>query len=182
MWFLEQPLVVLFVGSVLVAVSAVAWVQTQHPRALQAAVLSLAALVAGLVLERWVVTPAEQVEASVYGVAQALESNDLPAVTAFLASSAEDLRQEVQTYLRLVTVNKISIKSNLKVTISGSSAATARFNAVATVSGRGGTPSDQPVPRLLIVHFRLEQGQWRIVSYEAFDPRGEAFGGMAPGA
>jgi len=182
MWFLEQPLMVLFVGSILVAVSGVAWVQTQHPRALQAGLLSVVALVAGLALERWVVTPAEQVEASVFGIARALESNDVPAVTAFLGGSADELRQEVQTYLRLVTVNKISIKSNLKVTMSGSAAATARFNAVATVSGRGGTPRDQPVPRLLIVHFRLEQGQWRIVSYEAFDPRGEAFGGMAPGA
>jgi hypothetical protein len=176
MWLFEQPLIVLFVGAIFVAVAAVFWVQTQQPRALAALAFSVLALAGALAIEYMVVTPAEEVEQVLADVALALEANDPERVASYLASSAEELRQEVRSRLRMVTVRSISIKSNLRVTVVGQSSAEARFNAVATLAIGGGNGGEQVVPRFLVVRFRREQGAWRIVDYEQFDPRGPQAG------
>ena len=78
---LEQPLVVLFVGSFFVGVAAIVWVQTHHPRAFFALVGSIVVLAGGLAIEQFVVTPAEVGEGRLFEVAHALEANSFGCLT-----------------------------------------------------------------------------------------------------
>jgi hypothetical protein len=49
--------------------------------------------------------------------------------------------------------------------------AVARFNAVATVQDRRGVRGSQVIPRFLVVRLRLEADGWKVLDYDAFDPR-----------
>ncbi len=178
-WLLEEPLQILFVGTLVVAVAAVAWVQTSHPRALLGLIAAVALLALGLLVERLVVTSAEEVEATLQAAARALESNEPEQVIALVADSSSRLRNEIRSALATVRVEKISIKSNLRVTVAPGrppAAAEAFFNAVATLKPRGVDSGMTIVPRRVVVRFRRQQQQWKIVDYETFDPRGEAAG------
>jgi hypothetical protein len=179
---LEQPLTILFWGSLWVAVAAATWVQTRHRLAAVALALAILSVLVMLGIERMVVTPAEEVESTLQTIARRLEANDVEGVLQYLSPTAESLRDEVRSYLRRVRVKTISIKSNLRVTTSSSRrpvrSAKARFNAVATLDGPAnwGGDASLTVPRLLVVRFRLEEAGWRVTDYESFDPRGEPSG------
>jgi hypothetical protein len=180
----EQPLWILFFGTLWVAIAAVVWVQTRHPRALVALVVAVVAVAAALVVERLVVTPREQVAATLRTIARRLEANDAAGVLELVSPQSEDLRREIQTRMRQLTVKQVSIKPNLKVTLGTQRPATsaeARFNAVATLEDPQQLGGTFTVPRFLVVRFRREDDGWRVRDYESFDPRGEQAGrGMAP--
>ncbi|MCA9148262.1 MAG: hypothetical protein KDA92_03125 [Planctomycetales bacterium] len=168
---LEQPLVILFVGAIFVAIAAIVWTQTQQPRAFFAMLACIAAVAGSLLLEHFVVTTAEEVEYRLHEVARALEANDIDRVLTFVSADSTELQAEIRRSLRMVNVKKISIKSNLKIQIGASGkSAEAKFNAVATLVAYG---SETVLPRRIVVNYRLEAGQWQVVNYEAFDPRGE---------
>ena len=172
---LEDPLAVLFFGALWVAVAAVAWTQTRDRRAFLALMFGIALTAAGLIVERLVVTPREEIAGVLHAAAQALESNDTSRVVSYLASSAGDLQSEVRQRMKIVRFQKVSIKRNLEVTLGAarpSSRAEARVNAVATLDGPADFGKAIVVPRFLVVEFVREGDQWRIASYEDFDPRG----------
>ncbi len=173
----EQPLLILFFGTLLVAVTAVIWVQTRHRRALIGLGVATLMVLGLLGLERWVVTPAEQVKSTLRTIARRLEANDVAGVMEYISPQSEALRHEVQARMRQIKVKKISIKRNLKVTVrsgQGGASAEARFNAVATVDGPRSFGGTFTVPRFVVVRFRREGERWRVKDYESFDPRGES--------
>lgn len=178
-WLFEEPLKIILIGTLGVAVTAIAWVQSQRNKLLLVAA-GLAFVTIGMVMiERVIVTPREEVEATLRGVAQALEANDVAAVEAYLDPAAETLRQEVATRMKVIHVEKISIKRNLEVTLGAGKpphSARARFNVVATLDSPQAMTERFTVPRLLIVDFRYVGSRWLIVGYEHFDPRGEQAG------
>jgi hypothetical protein len=178
---LEQPLIILVAGSLLVAVAAAMWVQTRHRLAAIALLVAIGGTVAALVLERLVVTSGEEVEATLHALAERLEANDVDGVLRYISPQHEALRQEARSYLRRIRVKSISIKSNLQVTTAPGRpvrSAVARFNAVAAIEGPAnwGGGAELTVPRLLVVRFRRGDDRWLVTDYESFDPRGEQAG------
>ncbi len=174
MWLLEQPLVFLFAGAFAFAVSFAFWLQTRRPGALLAIGIVIGITTLGLIAERLVVTDAEEVEQTLRRVARDLERNDRAAVLQAISDSSTDLQAEVQSVLSRVRVSKVSVKRNLRVQVverAGRKSAEARFNAVATVQDRGGLAGPQVVPRFVVVRFRLQGQDWKVVDYQATDPR-----------
>ena len=174
MWLFEQPLVILFLGIVLVAALAGGFIQTGR-RPLLFAMLAVIALTAGLlVLERIVVTQVEQVESTLHQIAAHLERNDVNAVVKMISEGAPELRNEARQKMGLIEISQVRIKNNLKVEIVKDQeppVAEARFNAVIRGTDRLGQYGDQAYPRFFIVNLRLEDEQWRVRSYEVQDPR-----------
>jgi hypothetical protein len=173
-WIVEQPIVILFVGAFLVAASGAIWVQTRDRRALIAvgSVVVLTGL--WLLVERLVMTDVEQVKQTIRLIASEIENNNVEAVVNHISAENPSLRDEIRKTLSLVTVKKVSVKRNLKATVTRRAAFTsaeARFNAVATVEGRSGLVGTHVVPRFLVVRLRKEGQQWRVRSYEMSDPR-----------
>jgi hypothetical protein len=180
---LENPLAVLFFGALWIAVAAVAWTQTHDRRALLALLAGIALTVTGLVVERLVMTPREEIAAVLQQVAQALEANDSARVLGLLAPSATELQAEVRQRMRLVRFLKVSIKRNLEVQLGAGNPpnqAEARFNVVGTLDGPSDYGKSLVVPRFLIVQFVREGTTWRIASYQDFDPRGPGQGERSP--
>jgi hypothetical protein len=174
MWLFEQPLVILFSGALALAIASAVWLQTRRPAALMVLIATLATTAAGLLVERLVVTDAEQVQSLLHRIAKQMERNEVADVVAQISESAAGLRAEVQDVLSRVTVEKVSIKRNLRVKVvhrTGKKSAEARFNAVATVQDRRGMLGTHIVPRYLVVRFRYEADGWKVTDYEAFDPR-----------
>jgi hypothetical protein len=170
----EEPLAILFGGAFLFAITFALWYQIHDRRALVAAFGTLALTASGLVVERLVVTDGEQVRRTLRRIVSQMEQNDRAAVLAEISDSATELREEAESVLSRVEIVKITIKRNLRVEVvrrGGRKSAEARFNAVATVEDRRGVFGRQIIPRFLIVRFRYESQQWKVTSYDAFDPR-----------
>jgi hypothetical protein len=179
MWILERPLPILFLGVVLVAVLVGGLVQTGR-RWLVPAIGGAVLLTAGmLILERLVVTPAEQVAATLREIAAHIERNDVDAVVESISPGRPALRQEARRHMSLVRISDVTIKANLRVEVLGDRnppLAEARFNAVIRGTDRAGQLGTQIYPRYFIVNFRQEDGRWRVRGYEMKDPR-EGFSG-----
>jgi hypothetical protein len=171
----EQPLLILLFGTLLVVAMAVGFMQSQHRLAAWGLLAALLLVVTAFTIERLVVTPGEQVKRALRTLAGCLEANDTEGVMQWISPQSEALQQEVRSHLRRIHVRSISIKNNLTVTTGSErpiSFAEARFNAVATLDVPGGASTPLTLPRFLVVRFRREAGQWKIRSYESFDPRG----------
>jgi hypothetical protein len=170
---------ILFWGTLLVAVAAGVWVQTRDSRAWWGLLLAVGLVVIAVLVERWVVTPGEEVKATLRTIARRLEANDVQGVLPYISPQSEPLRQEVRGYLRRVKVESISIKPNLTVTVGPqrpARSAEARFNAVATLEGPANFGGRFTVPRFMVVRFRREGEGWRVTDYESYDPRGPQAG------
>ncbi len=156
------------------ALAAAVWLQTRQRHALGAVLVTLGLTGVGLLVERLVVTDAEQVRTTLRWIAERIEQNDLPAVLRAISETAPALRQEATDVLSQVDVEEISIKRNLRVQVvrrANRTTAEARFNAVATASDRQGTFGTQVIPRFLVVRFLWEHDAWKVIDYQVFDPR-----------
>lgn len=174
-WFLEQPLPILAIGAVMMAVAAMAWAHTRQRWAAVSVLGALLLTLGGLALEKFVVTPAEQVADTLDAIARQLERNQPEGLLPFVSASNQELRNEILQRLKMVTVQTVSVKSNLQVTTGRSNpprTAEARFNAVASLKDRSGYGGDFTVPRFFTVHFVREDDQWRVIRYEMTDPIG----------
>lgn len=174
MWLFEQPLAIVFVGALAFAIASAVWLQTRQRGAFWAVLATLALIAVTLLVERLVVTDAEQVRATLRRIADRVEQNDLPAVLQSISSTAPALRAEASQVLDQVVVSSVSIKRNLRVEVvrrGDRTTAEARFNAVATVTDRRGLYGTQVLPRFLVVRFLWENDAWRVIHYQVFDPR-----------
>ena len=162
MGLLEQPLIILFSGAFACAVASAVWLQTRQRGALLALIAMLALTLIGLLVERLVVTDAEQVRGTLQRIASLMEQNDVAAVLQQISAASPALRQEAQTTLSRVTVEKISIKRNLRVQVvhrTDRKSAEAKFNAVATVRDGSGLAGPHVIPRFSGRPFSFRAGR-----------------------
>ena len=175
MALMEQPLLIGFVGLTIVTVLVGSLIQTGKKPLLYASIAVLLLTVGLLALERATVTPREHVKATLHVIAGDLERNDVMAVVDHVSKDREELRREAERVLKLIEIEDVNIKKNLKVQLyeeRGIQYAEARFNAVirATVK-RSEDYGTRPYPQFFVVRFRNEDGKWRVRDYERDDPR-----------
>jgi hypothetical protein len=165
----ENPLPILFAGVVVFAIVFAIWTQ-QKTRGWMAAVVATAFLtLAGLFLERIVVTDVETVETTIHQVATDMESNNIAALTRHISEDASHLRKYAESILSRVKVETVSVKRNLTVTIvdhGTRKTAIAKFNAVARIEDKSGAFGHQTIPRFMILNLVQEGSQWRVTGYE----------------
>lgn len=174
MWIMEQPVAIGFFGLVVVVALIGGLLRTGRTPLLYGAILTSLFTVGLLVVERYVVTPREEVRATLYVIAGLIEENDVNAVLRYISAGRSKLRESVRRNMEQIEVLDVKIKRNLTIDVTthrGTQVAAARFNVVARLRGRRGLLDERPYPRFVVVTFRKEDGQWRVRQYEASDPR-----------
>ena len=167
-WLFEDPTLVLAAGVMIEALLAVALVRTGR--------VALAGMMAGVLLlvlllvlvEWWVVTDVEQVEATLDGAAAALEANDVEALLNTIDPDAAEMRSQVGSILGRVVIREVRIR-DLKITLRqsrGSTSAEADFLGIVSLEEAvGGMPYENYIRRLT-VYLRRRDGRWLMIGYE----------------
>ena len=169
MWFLESPIPALALGSVVFAGLAVGLLQTGNRKFLYGLVMIALLTVGGILIERTVVTPREEVGSMLNALAADLESNDANAVVQHVSSTSKSLRDEAVRLLGEIVVDSAVVKRNLEVDVH-QTAAEARFNGVIVATDKSGVVRRQLYPRFFVLKLRKEDGQWRVSQYEHHPP------------
>jgi len=173
-WLFEQPLIIVFIGVVVVAILFACMQQTGR-KGFFYAMIGAALLVVGLVaLERLIVTDREQVKQTLHGLADAIEADDLARVQAGISPQSMKIRADAQHYMRLLEIKEVNIKRDLAIAVSADQnppMAKAEFHATFVGGDKLGRIENQRVPRFFVVTFRKEQGRWLVRKYEMHDPR-----------
>lgn len=168
-WLFENPVPIIIMGGLTLAIIAGGWFQTQRKELVIAFLAALVVFGGLLVLERSVVTDGEQVEALIAQIAREAEANDAEALATHFHSSAAKYRDQLTTEMAVFQVQRISIKSNLKVAVDPQvrpKRAVATFNVTATISEKTGTIKEMVIPRFVTATFEMEDGQWRCIDYK----------------
>ena len=172
---MEQPLLIVAAGVAVLTVLVGGFIQTGKRGLLYGAGAMILLTVGMLALERSTITPREAVKATLYVIANEIEQNDLEGLLKHISAGRPNLVDEAKKYMSLVTVEEVDIKKNLKVDLHserGMYIAEASFNAVIRGSDkRGFLDKKRPIPRFFKVRFKLEDGSWKVRSYEMSDPR-----------
>lgn len=170
---LENPMPLVFFGIIAEAVLGVILLRTGRGVILWAMLGVLLLVLAGLGLERLVVTEAEQVEATLGGLADALEANDLDQIFQYVAPEARSSRARAQQALGMYWVTSVKM-NNLKVTINRLTSpptAKARFIGVFTGEDRTGMLPLSNGRWGFEVKLRQEGDRWLVTEHSEGDPR-----------
>ena len=164
---LENPLPIIFFGVIVMAVLAAVAVTYQRGVVLLAMLGVLLLVAGGVVLERLVVTEVERVEASLDGVAAALEANDLNGALQYVSPSADQTRSRAGEVLRWVRFTEVKVNS-LEITINDLTSpptAEAKFTGVFHFQDRTGKLFRESYAMGLTVELRLEGDRWLITNH-----------------
>ncbi len=167
MWFIEDPWPpVLFLG-VLAVVFGLAWNATRRKRYLLFALGSVLLGFMTLVVEEMIITEAEQVEARVYALAEAVMQEDVDRVLSFLA--ADNLQAEIGSQLPNVEIEDDLRITALEVTHEpGTDTALSHFRANGRITWRNTYTYNSPT-RWNLTWQRID-GVWRITQIERLHP------------
>jgi len=176
-WLFEQPIVIVIFGVAVVLALAGAWSATGRRELLYGVGAALALLLAGLVVERLVVTDREAIRQTLVHIARDVQSNNRRSVVAHIASSAPSLKKKAEAELpnyqftecRVTKVHSIDVSTQATPPT-----AIVRFNVVASGSFRYGgfEVSDSQVPRWIELQIVKEKdGRWTVEDYSHAPPQ-----------
>jgi hypothetical protein len=165
----ENALAIWMGGAVVVTLALVVYWQLRSTRALVGVVAAVAVTAVLLVASWLIVTPREAVSHALYGLAAAVEANDLAGVLSHIAPAAAQVRTDAETLMPLVEVEKARVVDAPQIDLEPTrdpSRAVVRFRALvqATVrrNGERGAAMDD-----LTVNFVREDDRWLVESYTA---------------
>lgn len=164
---LENPAPIIAVGIALEAVLAVAFVHTRR-RGILVAMVGVGVLVlAGVVLERLILTDTEQIELAMDGAVEALEADDLPAFDEHLARSAVETRARAAYALGIVQITRFRTSGvDVKINpLTSPPTAEVRFQGSVHYREREGKISYGIYRAAFVVTFQLEADRWLIIGH-----------------
>lgn len=171
-YLFESSLSIVLVGTLVALLAFAAWLQTRRKAILVVGILVAALTIIAVIVERTVVTDSEEVKATIHEIARSMQTNEVDVIVRFISDQQPKLRQQAKSTLQRVSVQKVTIKPNLRVAIDdGGRTAQATFNAVARVNDKSGSWKNQLVPRFMIVDFAKQGDDWKVIAYEERDPR-----------
>jgi hypothetical protein len=165
----EQPWTLLSIGLLLVAAAGVIFYQSRHPAAGWTFALLLVATAAAFAAERLIVTDREQIEATIYAAAHAVEADDRQAILALFAQSANPARAQAEARLDQFRVRDVKVTADPEIRFNRHAAlpaATAVFRVRCELTHRRGGLAIGPIVPQLTVDFVKEGDQWRIAGFE----------------
>ena len=167
----ENPMPIIFLGIIAEAVLITMFVSTRQSAFIWAMFGVLVLVFAGVALEILVVTEVERVEATLDGIANALEANDLQGLLDnYVSPSAVRTRTRAITAMPMVEITSAKI-SSLTITINRlTSPPTAEARFIGTVRYEPRDPERVPYRyygRKFVVELRLEGDRWLITDHVA---------------
>ena len=171
--FTENPFPLALIGSLLTGALLLNGWSARHRGILSAGVLAAALTVALLVAERAIVTPTEEIKATLASIARSLQENRTEQLESWFAPGREELAKETARHLRFVEFESVSIKRNLRVKFHNpdKTRAEVSFNGTARLKSDSGQWQGVLIARYLIVQLDRIEGHWRVVGYQHLDPR-----------
>lgn len=164
----ENPWIILGIGIVVQAVLGFVYLSTSRSGVLVAMGGVLVLMGLGVLVERIVVTPREEVVYTLDEVAAALENNDLPGVLSHLASNADELRDRVSSVMPQYTITAVRV-TGVKVTINRLTdpiTARAEFTARINARSKHGMNPYENYLRRIVVNLRREGDRWLLVEHD----------------
>ena len=166
----ENALPIWACGAVALTMALIVYLQTRANGALAAMAAVVAITAALLIAERFIETPREAVERTLYELAAAVEANDVPGALGFLSPSANgQIRKDIETLMPLVKIERARLIGAPKVEVNYSAdpltaTVQCRGLVVATDKRNGikGGAEDE-----LIMNWVYHGDRWLIESYTA---------------
>lgn len=171
-WFTENPLPIVLIGVIIEAMLAVVLARTGK-RSVLWSIIGVALLVVGaVVLERFIVTPREEIRTALEEVRAIVAANDPPALIKRIDTTpqAAGLRSKVYQELANVTVTeaKITELKDEDIHVKGDVAETKFFGSVDMKLP--GQAASSHFPRMFQVKWRKKDGVWIITEATHSDP------------
>jgi hypothetical protein len=163
----ETPVPAIIAGVVAVAILAVAFFQTGRGLFLVAIGGAVLLTLVAVGVEYVVVTDREEVEAALYGLADAMVANNKDAAVACLSPSARQTRSRADWAFARFKVTRATI-SDLEITVNkltSPPSAKAEFLGLIGVHDRQGEFSTDLHPIRFTVEYRKEHGRWLITGH-----------------
>jgi ABC-type uncharacterized transport system permease subunit len=171
-WLTEDPTTVIVLGSMTIALLAIVFYKTGRAPVLFGLLGAIFIVGALVLVEHLVVTDRERVELTIYGVADALEADDLARVQSYLTADALQLQNRATRYFSIVEVQEAKITDGPHITINKLTP-TAHVELVAVPSWKMKYDATiRKIPFDVKVDLRLEGERWLIDAAEVtpFDP------------
>jgi len=163
MWFTETPWPPILICSVLAVLLIAGWSANQRGSYL-GGVLALVLLSGAIyVAELKIVTDAEQIEESVYGITSAFQQGDAGKTLEYVSAKAPGIRMFISSAIQLVKVDDDLRVTDVHVTMKANgSRGISHFRANATVDVRGfGNLGHQPSRWEFT--WQREANQWKVI-------------------
>ncbi|MFN3153397.1 hypothetical protein [Bremerella sp.] len=184
MWIFEQSLPIIIMAVIGGAILAGTMLQTGKQLFLYLLIGWIAVCALLLALEYSIVTDGERIEGVIYQIAEALEANDAEGVKQFISDDAPNLKAEAQRQMAYVQIESVKLKRNLEVTINPGSTpiiGVAKLNVKMTGHLKNNQEWNGDFATFMVLTFQQDpDGEWRVISYQFFDPRGEQAGEITP--
>jgi len=167
-WFTESALFPSCIG-ILLTIAFIGLAMSSGEMLMMKIGLGIAVLTALLITtEILIVTDREQVENSLYDMADAMRENDFEHVFEYL--DTDELVARAKANLRDATCHSCNITAINEVVVGDDGTATADFAAFAKASNTA-FPSPTPIQRRIKLFFKKRADQWKIIDFETSDPR-----------
>lgn len=172
MWFTDNPwppAILLLIGAVL---AGIVWSRSRKKAFIAIAAICLIAIPIVFVVERAIVTPAEEVELRIEAMRDAVIRDDVDATLEFFSKSAVLERAAIASGMALVRVEPDVDVTDLDVEVrANNTVAVSHFRANGTFVGRGPfVTGDHHIPTRWRASWRKEAGEWKIFAVERLDP------------
>jgi hypothetical protein len=173
-WLYEQQLVIVALGVTLILALGAAWSASGRKELLYAIGAAFILLVAGLIVEKVVVTDREAIRATVLQIARDVQNNDRRAVLAHVHSGAQQLRRQAEAELpkyefkelRITRINLIDVDKQAEPR-----SAIVEFNVIGSASERGGVVAlDHVAQWVKLQMLREKDGRWTVAEFEHDSP------------
>ena len=176
-WLFEQPLIIVVLGMLLILALGAAWSSSGRKELLFAMGAALALLVAGLIVERVVITDREAIDATLDQIARDVKNNNRKALIRHIHSGATKLRQRAEAELPNYEFTDCRITKVFSRDIDRTAeprSAIVEFNVI--VSGsftyEGLSFSDTNILRWVKLHLvREKDGRWTVQEFDHDDPQ-----------
>lgn len=172
-WLLETPWPAILLGVTAEIVLAIVFFSIQR-RWVMIAMGVVAALLAGtILLERFVVTPTEEVETALQQLAASLEANDIPAVLSLVAPEAAGVRGAAEKHMPRYLINSVHIARDLTITVddkANPATAVAKFTCRVNANDKRGQIPYQNAILQFTMRYRKEGDRWLVYEYDVDRP------------
>jgi hypothetical protein len=174
-WLYEQQLVIVVIGVALILGLGAAWSASGRKELLFAMAGALLLLIAGLVIERLVVTDREAIRATLAQMAHDVQSNNRRAIVEHIYSGAPQLKRQVEAELRnyhftecrITRINKIEVDDHMEPR-----SAIVEFNVIGSGSSEKDSIGElEHIPRWVRLQMiRETDGRWTVAKYDHDSP------------
>lgn len=172
MWFTENPwppALLLLVGAVIFAL---AWTRNRRAALAGLVVLCLALIPVVFVVESWIVTPAEEIEAEILSLADTVVSGDVAATLDYFSSTAVTQRAQIATAMAIGRVEPDLRITDITTRVTNSNTiAVSQFRANGTFAVQGPFfAGERQMPTRWETSWRKEGGDWKITEVKRLNP------------